>query len=89
MSRFDHDFLLYSQSRAGYGLLYWNFNLTTDARRQEWANFVETGPGIRLPIAESLYVTFNALRGRYLLDSSSRPAVFNDFRAGFWYAFTR
>jgi Tfp pilus assembly protein PilF len=89
ISRFNNDFLVYSQNRAGYGALYWNFNLTTDARRQDWANFVETGPGVRLPLAESLYVTFNALRGRYLLQNADRKPEFNDFRAGFWYAFTR
>ena len=50
--------------------VYWNVNLTVDARRQDWANFVETGPGLRVPLAESLYLTFNALRGRYLLDSA-------------------
>jgi hypothetical protein len=61
--------------------------LTTDVRRQDWANFVETGPGVRLPIAKSMYVTFNALRGRYLL--GGRKPEFNDFRAGLWYAFTR
>jgi tetratricopeptide (TPR) repeat protein len=88
ISRFDHDFLVYSQNRAGYGPFYWNFNLTTDARRQDWANFVETGPGVRIPLAESLYVTFNALRGRYLLDNPSRRPVFKDFRAGLWYAFS-
>jgi Tfp pilus assembly protein PilF len=89
ISRFNHDGLLYSQTRAGYGMWYWNFNFTVDVRREDWANFWETGPGVRVPIAESLYVTFNGLRGRYLLTNPSRPAAFNDFRAGFWYAFTR
>jgi hypothetical protein len=89
VSRFNNDFLVYSQNRAGYGPLYWNFNLTTDVRRQDWANFVETGPGVRLPIAESMYVTFNALRGRYLIGGSERRPAFSDFRAGLWYAFTR
>jgi hypothetical protein len=36
-----------------------------------------------------MYVTFNALRGRYLLANSTRPATFNDFRAGLWYAFVK
>jgi len=89
VSRFNNDFLVYSQNRAGYGPLYWNFNLTTDVRRQDWANFVETGPGVRVPIAESMYVTFNALRGRYLIGGSERRPGFSDFRAGLWYAFTR
>jgi Tfp pilus assembly protein PilF len=89
ISRFDHDFLVYAQSRAGYGWLYWNANATIDARRQDWANFVETGPGIRIPLPQSMYMTFNALRGRYLIDNPSRRPAFNDVRAGFWYAFTR
>ena len=89
ISRFNNDFLVYTQSRAGYGILNWNANVTIDARRQDWANFVETGPGIRIPLPQSMYVTFNALRGRYLIDSPSRAGTFNDLRAGFWYAITR
>jgi tetratricopeptide (TPR) repeat protein len=86
VSRFDHDFLIYTQTRAGYGWVYWNANATLDARRQDWANFVETGPGLRIPLPQSMYMTFNALRGRYLIDNPSRRATFNDLRAGFWYA---
>jgi len=93
MSRFNQDFLLYAQSRAGYKFgpmqLHWNGNVTLDARRQDWANFVETGPGLRVPVAQSMYLTFNLLRGAYLVDNPSRRATFNDLRAGFWYAFTR
>lgn len=93
ISRFDHDFLVYGQSRAGYNFgpvqVHWNANLTADARRQDWANFVETGPGVRVPLPQSMYVTFNALRGMYLIGNASRRSTFNDFRAGFWYAFTR
>jgi tetratricopeptide (TPR) repeat protein len=89
ISRFDHDFLVYTQTRAGYSILNWNANLTIDTRRQDWANFVETGPGIRIPLSQSMYLTFNALRGRYLIDNPSRRAIFNDFRAGFWYALSR
>ena len=36
-----------------------------------------------------MYMTFNALRGRYLIDNPSRRGTFNDLRAGFWYAITR
>ena len=78
MSRFDHDFLVYTQSRAGYDFgpvqLYWNGNVTVDAKRQDWANFVETGPGLRVPVAQSMYLTFNLLRGAYLIDNPSRRA---------------
>jgi Flp pilus assembly protein TadD len=93
ISRFNQDFLLYTQARAGYTLgpvqLHWNGNLTMDAKRQDWANFVETGPGFRLPLAPSTYLTFNALRGAYLIQNPERRSTFNDFRAGWWYAFTR
>jgi Flp pilus assembly protein TadD len=93
ISRFNQDFLLYTQSRAGYNLgplqLHWNGNVTIDAKRQDWANFVETGPGLRLPLKPSMYLTVNFLRGVYLIDNPSRRATFNDLRAGCWYAFTR
>ncbi len=93
VSRFANDFLAYTQSRAGYDFgpvqLHWNGNVTIDAKRQDWANFVETGPGLRVPLAQSMYLTFNLLRGAYLIDNPSRRATFNDVRAGFWYAITR
>ena len=93
ISRFNQDFLLYTQSRAGHNFgplqLHWNGNATIDAKRQDWANFVETGPGFRIPLAQSMYLTFNLLRGKYLIDNPARRATFNDFRAGCWYAFTR
>jgi hypothetical protein len=93
VSRFDNDFLAYTQSRAGYDFgpvqLHWNGNVTIDAKRQDWANFVETGPGLRVPLAQSMYLTFNLLRGAYLIDNASRRSTFNDVRAGFWYAITR
>jgi len=96
ISRFGNDFLVYSQSRAGYTVgpkafrtqFYWNGNLTFDVHGQAWANTAETGPGVRLHqglMPASMYVTANLLRGRYL----KYPNVtFNDFRLGLWYAFT-
>ena len=36
----------------------------------------------------SLYLTLNYLRGSYLVKGDPYGANFNDFRAGFWYAFT-
>jgi hypothetical protein len=91
ISRFDKDFLVFTQTRAGYSFFNWNANVTIDARREDWANFFETGPGIRLPLPQTalgpgMYLTFNALRGHYLIDNPSRQPTFNDFRAGFWYA---
>ena len=96
ISRFGNDFLLYSQSRAGYtagpkaarAQIYWNGNLTLDSQRQTWANFGETGPGVRFHHAlmpESMYVTANFLRGMYLVPMGN--PFFNDFRLGVWYAF--
>ncbi len=104
VSRFDHDLLLYSQNRAGYTMrplesggfqaqFLWNFNITADAKGQYWANFVETGPGLRFRVAAlspSIIFQVNALRGRYLVqEGNPRGPVFYDLRAGFWYAFTR
>lgn len=105
VSRFDNDFIVYSQNRTGYtppplgwlgGLetqIYWNHNLTLDARRQYWANFAETGPGVRFrwsSMAPSVAFSINALRGAHTInrDNPRRPN-FYDFRAGVWYALTR
>ncbi|HEV2444300.1 MAG TPA: tetratricopeptide repeat protein, partial [Candidatus Sulfopaludibacter sp.] len=96
ISRFGNDFLMYSQSRAGYTLgprsfrsqFYWSGNLTLDVRSQTWANFGETGGGVRVHQAimpQSMYVTANLLRGSYLRYSN---ASFSDFRLGVWYAFS-
>lgn len=101
VSRFGNDWLAYSQSRVGYTFgppamrnqLYWSVNATVDSQRQAWANFIETGPGIRLRTAAmppSMYVTVNLLHGGYLLNQGGlRRANFNDLRLGVWYAFTR
>jgi Flp pilus assembly protein TadD len=97
VSRFGNDFLAYAQNRAGYTIgpselrtqLYWNANLTLDSKRQDWANFVETGPGLRFTssrMPKSMYLTVNALRGAYLIGARPR---FLDLRTGLWYAITR
>jgi len=99
VSRFDDDFLMISQNRAGYTpswrtlqtQFYWNVNLTLDQKRQPWANFFETGPGLRFRHAampSALYFTINYLRGNYPIAGDPYGPTFNDFRAGFWYAFT-
>jgi hypothetical protein len=100
ISRFNNDMMLYSQSRGGYtfgsggfrGQLFWNANLTVDDQRQYWANFVETGPGLRLTasfLPPSMYFTVSALRGAYLVNAGNpRGPNFNDIRAGVWYAFS-
>ena len=99
VSRFDNDFLVYSQNRVGYTpslgafqtQFYWNVNLTMDQKREPWANFFETGPGLRFRLAampSSLYLTVNYLRGKYTVRGDPYGPTFNDLRAGFWYAFT-
>jgi tetratricopeptide (TPR) repeat protein len=97
VSRFNKDYLLYSQSRVGYAAsrhaqLYWNFDGTVDAKRQYWANFVETGPGIRLSsplLPKTMWFSVNLLRGVYLnnTDNPRRPN-FTDLRLGVWFAFS-
>jgi tetratricopeptide (TPR) repeat protein len=103
VSRFANDLLMYSQNRTGYtpaplenfGLstqVFWNYNATTDTQRQYWANFVETGPGLRFkvqPLPKMLF-SVNFLRGAYLINEGNprRPNYF-DLRVGIWYAFTR
>jgi len=56
VSRFNNDFLAYSQNRIGLTpralgrmrfQIFWNSNITGDNKRQLWANFVEFGPGVR------------------------------------------
>ena len=105
VSRFQDDLLWYSQNRGGYTLaplegfgglqsqVYWNVNATADSLHQYWANYAETGPGLRFrfrDLPKSLLFSVNFLRGAYLvnLDNPRRPNFF-DLRAGLWYAFTR
>ncbi len=101
VSRFGDDSLFYSQSRFGYSIgpralrlqVYWNANATVDTQRQYWANFLETGPGLRFRAAwmpAGMYVTTNLLRGVYLVnDGNPRGPNFYDVRTGVWYAVTR
>jgi tetratricopeptide (TPR) repeat protein len=97
ISRFDKDYMLYNQSRAGYMAsrylqLYWNGNFTVDAKGQYWANFVETGPGVRVSSAllpKSMWISANLLRGAYLINAENpRRPNYVDVRVGVWYAFT-
>jgi hypothetical protein len=101
ISHFDNDQINYSQNKFGYtsaltGLKmqsFWTANITVDLKSQYWANFAETGPGMRfhlpfMPVAMTLML--NAVHGVYLRNEGNpgRPN-FNDFRAGIWYAFTK
>ena len=94
LSRFNNDTLLYSQNRTGRSLndsvqFHWNWNATADAKREHWANIVETGPGVRIKLYP-MVLTVNWLRGAYLLNAGNpyRPN-YSDLRIGIWYAFSR
>ena len=105
VSRFQNDLLFYSQNRSGYTFaksesaallqaqLYWNFNGTTDRLGQYWANYVESGPGVRFrlrSLPKGMLFSVSFLRGVYTVnDFNPRRPNFFDLRAGFWYAFTR
>jgi Tfp pilus assembly protein PilF len=103
MSRFGKDTIGYAQNRGGYTFrgpesgaqtqLYWNWNVTADLKSQYWANFVESGPGlrVRMPwLRPGALLTANAVTGRYLVsDGNPRGPTYNDVRVGIWYAFTR
>lgn len=101
VSHFQNDLLFYSQNRAGYTFSpgpsaiqpFWGNNITMDVNRQYWANYAETGPGVRIRspwMPPSMWVNLNFMRGIYLTNAGNpgRPN-FNDFRAGVWYAFTK
>jgi tetratricopeptide (TPR) repeat protein len=101
VSHFANDEINCSQSKFGYTSVlgpvkmqsFWAANGDLDVKRQYWANFVETGPGLRfhLPgMPKSMSLTLNAVRGVYLVNEGNpRRPNFNDFRAGVWYAFTK
>jgi Tfp pilus assembly protein PilF len=103
ISRFSDDSILYSQNRAGYTLrsaeglgglhsqVVWNANLTADAKRQYWANYVETGPGMRFRFENSPFLfSVSLLRGAYLVNEyNPRRPNYSELRMGVWYAFTR
>jgi tetratricopeptide (TPR) repeat protein len=102
VSRFNNDFLIYSQNRMGWtfaqsrGLhaqLYWNGHITFDSKSEPWANFMEAGPGLRVRfpgLPQQVILSVEALRGayRYTQNNPQKP-VYNDLRIGCWYAFTR
>ena len=87
----------HSPPAEGFGGLqaqiYWNGNATADRLHQYWANYAETGPGLRFrfrDLPKSLLFSVNFLRGAYTVnqDNPRRPNFF-DLRIGIWYAFTR
>lgn len=102
VSRFDKDWLFYSQHRAGrtfrfmgsdFLQLYANANAVQDLKRQYWANTLEFGPGAKLHLPgmpSGIYLSADWLRGVYTLnrDNPRRPN-YNDLRLGFWYSASR
>ena len=72
---------------------FWGSNLTFDAKRQYWANFVEMGPGFRFHpprTPPSLAITVGIVHGVYLNNEGNPHGPnFNDFRVGVWYALTK
>lgn len=102
ISRFSNDSILYSQNRAGYTLrsaetggfhaqVLWSANVTADAKRQYWANYVETGPGVRFRFENSpVLFSVSLLRGAYLFNEfNPRRPNYTELRIGVLYAFTR
>jgi hypothetical protein len=101
VSRFDNDAIMYYRVRSGFTLkpkgpvqiqAGWNFNGATDVRRYQWANSIETGPGIRLHwkgLPQPVLFSLDALKGRYTVLDGTRPPKYSDFRIGLWYAFSR
>ena len=102
ISRFDKDWLFYSQHRAGRtfhmgpGLTaqaLFNVNYTHDLKNQYWANAVEMGPGLKLRMPfmpPNVYFSADLLRGVYTNNQyNPRRPNYNDVRIGFWYAITR
>ncbi|MDQ2711228.1 MAG: tetratricopeptide repeat protein [Acidobacteriota bacterium] len=99
ISRFDKDWLFYSQHRAGRtlrfangasGQLLLNVNYVRDTKNEYWANTVEVGPGFkfRMPwMPPSMYLSTDFLHGMYT-GYSPKPN-YNDIRVSVWYAVTK
>jgi hypothetical protein len=67
--------------------------VTADAQGQYWANYTETGPGVRFRFDEwkvPLRFSIDGMRGAYLINEGNpRRPNFNDVRVGIWYAITK
>lgn len=99
ISRFDKDWLFYSQHRMGEtfhfangltGQLLFNFNYVRDLKTEYWANTLEVGPGLRLRfpwMPPGMYLSADLLHGFYT-EPSPKPN-YNDVRVSMWYAVTK
>ena len=102
VSRFDKDWMFYSQHRAGRTFqtgegskfqVLLNGNLLRDLKQQYWANTAELGPGFKYHpswLPQNVYFAADLLRGVYLenLYNPRRPNYW-DLRLSFWYAKTK
>ena len=99
VSRFDKDWLFYSQHRAGKtfrlgsetsGALLVNLNYVRDVKGEYWANTVETGPGLKFHMPwmpPAMFLSTDLLHGFYT-GPSPKPN-YNDVRVSLWYAVTK
>ena len=101
LSRFDDNVIGYLQMKPGYRFrkrgdlnaqVFWNLNLTVDANRAYWANYVEMGPGVRLRVpgvSPPMDFSVSVVRGVHLENAMNpwRPNYY-DVRVGLWYSFT-
>src|SRR6266700_2442900 len=90
VSHFANDLINYSQNKFGYTALlgpvktqsFWATNVIFDAKRQYWANYIETGPGFRFHppgTPAALSITLSAMHGVYLVNEGNpRRPNFND-----------
>ncbi len=102
-SRFNHDMLLYIQSRSGrtfsrslsgwQAQAYFAWNVTLDLKGEYWGNVVEFGPGARFTspaLPKGMSFRVEMLRGAHLVnDSNPGGPRYWDLRTGMWYAFSR
>jgi hypothetical protein len=102
VTRFDKDWLFYSQNRAGRTFSGWagssvqtllNLNFVYDTKNEYWAETAEIGPGVRVHLAwmpTNVFFVTDLLRGVYLNNTyNPRRPNYNDLRVGFWYAVTK
>jgi tetratricopeptide (TPR) repeat protein len=102
ISRYQKDWLFYSQHRAGrtfhlgertYVQALFNVNYTHDLKNQYWANTLEMGPGLRLRfpwMPSNVYFATDFLRGVYTNNvDNPRPPHYDDIRVGLWYAVSK
>ena len=67
--------------------LYWNGNMSADRLGQYWANYIETGPGLRLrfsSLPKSMLFMVNFVRGVYTVNEGNprTPAASRAVLAG-------